>query len=354
MAHDIFISYSSKDKATADAVCAVLEARRLRCWMAPKSILPGQEYAEAIVDALATTRAMVLIFSAHSNESPQVKREVERAASKGITIIPFRIADVRMCKSLEYYLSDHHWLDAMTPPVENHIQKLADTLKILLGKGGPMAAVKKQTRNLLSIYSYLHRKGGLARHVAGLSEENFVKHLEKVSAEFEHLSLALQLGNQDSVREFSHRVLEALQCKIVNMLSADRASIFWVDAERQTLRTISVDVGVEEHLRARKLEIPIKSGIAGHVATTGKALNIPDAYACPYFNPGPDRDTGYKTRSVLCVPVMDGLNRVCAVSSVLNKKTGGAFTEDDEERFIAFAAHMSPILQTVSAIQKHV
>ena len=140
MSHDIFISYAHADKGIADEVCAVIEENGLRCWIAPRDVLPGKEYAEAIVDAIAGSRAMVLVFSARSNESPQVKREVERAVSKGVKIVPFRIESVTMTKSLEYYLSDHHWLDALTPPVGDHARRLSETLKVLLAGGSSSRA----------------------------------------------------------------------------------------------------------------------------------------------------------------------------------------------------------------------
>ncbi|HEY0384797.1 MAG TPA: toll/interleukin-1 receptor domain-containing protein, partial [Pyrinomonadaceae bacterium] len=91
MAHEIFISHSSKDVAAAGIVCAALEARGIRCWIAPRDVLPGVSYGEAIIDAINQCRFFVLIFSAHSNKSQQVLREVERAASKNIAIVPFRL-----------------------------------------------------------------------------------------------------------------------------------------------------------------------------------------------------------------------------------------------------------------------
>src|SRR5262245_10875317 len=103
MAHDVFISYSSKDKPVADAVCANLEANGIRCWIAPRDILPGQDWGESIIDAINQSRIMVLVFSSSANTSPQIKREVERSVSKGIPIIPFRIEDVPLSKSLEYF-----------------------------------------------------------------------------------------------------------------------------------------------------------------------------------------------------------------------------------------------------------
>jgi hypothetical protein len=128
MAHDVFISYSSKDKSVADAACAVLEGRGVRCWVAPRDIAAGSDWGESIIDAIAGSRVMVLVFSANANASPQVKREVERAVNKGVTVVPFRIENVPLCKTLEYFVSTPHWMDAYTRPLEQHLGKLADTV----------------------------------------------------------------------------------------------------------------------------------------------------------------------------------------------------------------------------------
>lgn len=132
MAHEVFISFSTKDKPTADAVCAVLEARGIRCWMAPRDVLPGVDWGEAIIDAINETAIMVLVLSRNANESVQLKREVERAVHKGTIIIPFRIEDVPLSKALEYHISTTHWLDALTPPLESHLAHLADRIEGLL------------------------------------------------------------------------------------------------------------------------------------------------------------------------------------------------------------------------------
>ena len=132
MSHDAFISYSSRDKAVADAACAALEASGVRCWIAPRDIMPGAEWGEAIIDAINQCRAFILIFSANANESPQIRREVERAVSKGIAIIPVRIQDIAPARSLEYFIGTVHWLDALTPPLEAHLRRLVDTVKALL------------------------------------------------------------------------------------------------------------------------------------------------------------------------------------------------------------------------------
>src|SRR5438067_8123475 len=118
MAHDVFVSHSVKDKAVADAIVARLEADSVTCWIAPRDIVPGSDWGESIIDAINPSRVMVLVFSQNANESPQIKREVERAVHKGIPIIPLRIEDVTPSKSLEYFISTPHWLDAFTPPLE--------------------------------------------------------------------------------------------------------------------------------------------------------------------------------------------------------------------------------------------
>ena len=136
MAHDVFISYSVRDKTVADAVCATLEGRKIRCWIAPRDVLPGKIWGEAIIEGLEQSRLMVLVFSSSSNNSSQVMREVERAVNKGIPVIPFRVEDVPLSKSMEYFISAAHWLDALSPPLEVHLQKLADAVGALLAVKG--------------------------------------------------------------------------------------------------------------------------------------------------------------------------------------------------------------------------
>ncbi|MFI5015239.1 MAG: toll/interleukin-1 receptor domain-containing protein, partial [Hyphomicrobiales bacterium] len=147
MAHDLFISYSTQDKTTADAACATLEAAGIRCWIAPRDLVPGAEWGEAIVAAIGHCRAMLLIFSASANDSPQIRREVERAVNKGIPVLPLRIEDIEPTRSLEYFIGTVHWLDALTPPLESHLRRLTETVRALLQIAAvqPEAAVRAST-----------------------------------------------------------------------------------------------------------------------------------------------------------------------------------------------------------------
>ena len=130
--HDVFVSYSSKDKTWADAACAVLERHRIRCWIAPRDITPGEEWGASIIKGLNDRRIMVLIFSGHANGSGQVRREVERAISQGMTVLPVRVEDVSPEGAMEFALGNTHWLDAFSPPVARQMEKLAGSVKTLL------------------------------------------------------------------------------------------------------------------------------------------------------------------------------------------------------------------------------
>jgi hypothetical protein len=134
MVSDVFISYASEDKAVADAVCTFLESRSARCWIAPRDVLPGLPYGEAIIDAIRGCRIMLLVFSSKSNASPHIPKEIERAVSAGVTIIPFRIEDVMPGKSLDYFIGNVHWLDALTRPLEQHLERLAHNVQTLLSR----------------------------------------------------------------------------------------------------------------------------------------------------------------------------------------------------------------------------
>ena len=133
----IFLSYSSSDKLIADAICSRLENQGVRCWIAPRDVNPGADYSNQISDALERSTAMVMIFSSGSNNSRHVKSEIDRAFSLNKVIIPFRVENVEMDKGLAYYLSKTHWLDALTKPLDQHIDRLAETIRKVSGIGGP-------------------------------------------------------------------------------------------------------------------------------------------------------------------------------------------------------------------------
>ncbi len=141
MAHDVFISYSHIDKSIADAICANLETRGVRCWIAPRDIAPGLDWPTAISEAIAASRIMVLVFSTHSNSSNDVGRELILAANTNLVIIPFKLDNIAPEPGKQYYLARTHWLDAMNPPTQEQIDTLVSYVKSFLGVAKSPATV---------------------------------------------------------------------------------------------------------------------------------------------------------------------------------------------------------------------
>jgi len=125
----VFISHSSKDKPAAEAALYVLEKNGVSCWIAPRDIPPGAQWAEAVLDGIEKCSFFVLLFSESANQSPQVSREVERAVHKGLIIIPVRLEDVMPKKALEYFISGAHWMDAFPKPFEEYLEALTHSIQ---------------------------------------------------------------------------------------------------------------------------------------------------------------------------------------------------------------------------------
>ena len=130
---DIFVSYCTKsDRDAAYELVAHVESRGIECWIAPRDVQGGMEWAAEIVNAITVAKVMVLIFSTCANNSPQVRREVMLAVHRGVRVVPFRVEDIAPAASLEYFLGGHQWLDAFPPPLEPHYARLVICLNTLL------------------------------------------------------------------------------------------------------------------------------------------------------------------------------------------------------------------------------
>lgn len=129
---DVFISYSSKNGPETASICQGIEAAGIGCWIAPRDILPGESYPSAIVRGIRACTVFVIVFSASANLSPHVRREVERALSLGKYIIPIRLDDTALSNDMEYLISSCHWLDAIAPPLQKHIDRLVSTVRSFL------------------------------------------------------------------------------------------------------------------------------------------------------------------------------------------------------------------------------
>jgi hypothetical protein len=135
MPSDVFISHSSTDKQVADTICAYLERKGISCWMAPRNILPGEEWGDSILRGIQTCRIMVLVFSESSNNSGPVRSEVDRAVNARKILIPYRIENVAPTGAMEFHIGRRHWLEAYTGPKERHLALLERTVREILQPG---------------------------------------------------------------------------------------------------------------------------------------------------------------------------------------------------------------------------
>jgi hypothetical protein len=205
MAHDVFLSHSHADKVYADAICHKLEANGVRCWVAPRDIRPSEDWAEAIINAMDNARVLVLVFSSNSNSSPQVRREVERAVNKGLHVLPFRIENVPLSKSLEYFISTQHWLDALDGRLDFHLDQLHDCIATLLESGiaeaapavitPPLAAPAPQQAAIAP--HILDKVESLLAHVLGPIAKHLVRRRAATAATVDSLIAALSMEIDD-------------------------------------------------------------------------------------------------------------------------------------------------------------
>jgi predicted nuclease with RNAse H fold len=212
MPRDVFVSYSQPDHDCAVELVEHIESHGISTWIAPRDVSPAADWAAEIIDALSAARVMVLVFSASSNDSAQVRREVERAVHKQLRILPFRIEDVVPSKSLEYFLSAQHWLDAFPPPRAPHYERLCAFLQTALraqaarvpppvnaadvvAAAAPLAAVNAAQLQQLDIE--------LARYIGPVAKI-LVRRAAADASDFEHLvlRLATELDSDHERRQF--------------------------------------------------------------------------------------------------------------------------------------------------------
>ena len=155
----------------------------------------------------------------------------------------------------------------------------------------------------------------------------------------EKLTALLEVGKAMASERNLDRLLQLILGEVTKVMEADRSSLFLVDQERNELWS-----KIAQGLEVREIRIKIGTGIAGYVAQTGRVVNIQDAYADPRFNQETDRRTGYRTRTILCGPMLNKMNEVIGVLQVLNKREG-VFTVEDEELLLALSSQAAVAIE---------
>ena len=128
MSHDVFVSYSQKDKAIADTIVAALERNHVRCWYAPRDIKPSDDWGDAISKAIEKSRIFLIVFSGSANRSRHVLDELILAVDEEVAVLPLRVENLEPRGAMRLHLSSRHWLDAYDPSWEDHIQRLVQTV----------------------------------------------------------------------------------------------------------------------------------------------------------------------------------------------------------------------------------
>ena len=127
--YDMFISYATKNTDIAQYVVEKIERRGKRCFIAPRDINSGADYASEIIRGISNSLAVLLIFSSESDKSAYVLREINSAVSRNKTIIPLRIENFLPSEALEFYLGPTHWLDAFPQVLDTHLDSILSILK---------------------------------------------------------------------------------------------------------------------------------------------------------------------------------------------------------------------------------
>ena len=156
--YDAFISYSSIDANVAKAVCHKLEENGIRCWIAPRDIKPGDDWALSILEAIKSSKVFVLIFSDNSNKSEQVPKELTLAVNYRLMIFPFKISNTLPEGSFEYLLSDIHWLDAINKPMDLSIEHMKNVIALYLNSDSIEIFTKKRDEEEQKLSNKIKRR----------------------------------------------------------------------------------------------------------------------------------------------------------------------------------------------------
>jgi len=245
-------------------------------------------------------------------------------------------------------LAKEHGTTILLVTHDNRILDIAD--RILHLEDGRLStfteAVIANNQLMMGALAESLHKHTLDNVVDDLDEAGFRDLLQQLTAESQRFMEATALANDAAFQSMLEQGLFAFTRKLGQLLNAERASLFLVEAATGTLLLrVAEDVP-----RGIGMRIPIGTGIAGAVAGSGSVIRVDDAYADPRFNKDVDTRSGFLTRSILCVPLKNRRGAVFAVAQLLNRKDGRPFDAEDERKFSHFIESIGMILETLEAL----
>lgn len=180
-----------------------------------------------------------------------------------------------------------------------------------------------------------------------ISLENFFMS-QKIMTSYEKMAVLLDVVTSVSRILNLETLIMQIVAKISLILHAERTSLFLIDKERGELWS-----RVAQGMDVAEIRFPVTEGIAGHVATTGEVLNIVDAYEDPRFHSKIDDETGFRTKTILCMPLINREGRIVGVTEVINKRNG-AFDGEDEDLLRALSSQLVVALENAQLFEQAV
>lgn len=292
-----------------------------RIYHKPEQLSGGQRQRVAIARALVSEPSMLLADEPTASLDKESGREV-----------------VERMK----VLAKEHGTTILLVTHDNRILDIADRIVHL--EDGCLTtftdAVIANNRHMMEMLANNRNKQPMDEVVDELDEIQFRELLQDITEESERFLEVTALANNIAFRSMLDRGLFAFTRKLASLLNAERASLFLVDGDELVLK-------VAENLdQMGEIRISSGSGIAGAVAQGGEPIRIDDAYADPRFNREVDKQTGFRTRSILCLPIKDQEGEVFAVAQLLNRKDGKPFDSHDEIEFSNFIQSIGVIFET--------
>jgi putative ABC transport system ATP-binding protein len=233
---------------------------------------------------------------------------------------------------------------------DNRILDIADRIMHL--EDGRLStftdAVIANNKLMMHALAENRQKQPLDQVVDQLDVPRFRQLLQQLTDESQRFLEATAIANDQAFQSMLEQGLFAFTRKLGDVLNAERASLFLVDRTTDTL-WLRVAQDLPEDVEIR---IPIGSGIAGAAAQSGAAIRVDDAYADPRFNRQVDLQSGFRTRSILCLPLKNRRGTVFAVAQLLNRKDGRPFDAEDERKLHEFTESLGVILETLESLSE--